>query len=341
MANELIGITGSTGFIGSALAAEYRKRSFPVKKIGRYSNESIDDAIYGIGDISKCPDWIGALKNVTTLVHCAGYAHAGIDRRQSRKMQNSINYKATKEMAIQAISLGVRRIVYISSIKAATYCNKYSNNQDKTKNNISRLNSLFFKYIDMWKDPYGFSKYRAEKTLVDLANKHNFELVIIRPPLVYGPGVGGNFHRLVSAASRWNIFPFGMIKNKRSYIAIQNLVDFIILCSIEKNAKGKVFEVSDMHDLSTPALMEILVKKLHKLGLRNNSRIVFLPIPVSILKAISFLMGNLSSISKLTDSLCIDSTMVAKYSCWKPIIGVHDALEITLKNMNLKKSRSL
>jgi nucleoside-diphosphate-sugar epimerase len=232
-----------------------------------------------------------------------------------------VNVDGTVNLAKMAALNGVNRFIFVSSIKV---------NGDKT-------DEIPFSSLDVPqpKGPYAVSKAEAEIELQEIARKNKFDLVIVRPPLVYGPGVGGNFLRLLKSISKGVPLPLGSIKNDRSMVSITNLCSFIALCIRHPGVCGKTFLVSDNASLSTPNLIKLLAS-----GMGCKSRIF--PFPIIALKVIGKLIRKENTIDRLVNSLTIDTGDIVGSLGWKPPQTVEDGiLEVAQWYRTTSSGRSL
>ncbi len=280
----MIAITGANGFIGSHLFKYLLKKGIKVRKITRNGA----DNSFAIGNLNSCTDWSKALENIEILIHCASITNFDDKKSSSIEELNEVNIKATKNMAEQASKMGVKKIIFISSIKVngeITQKNKQFNNSSKAKPQTL----------------YAISKYKAENILKKISNKCDLELVIIRPPLVYGEFVKGNFLSLINFVSLGIPLPLKIINNARSIIYVGNLVYFIYLCMFNSYAKVKTFLISDPNPISTPFLVRLLSKNLRK-------KILLFYCPKFLMVIVSIIFNKRRLLSSLIDSLEVDSS---------------------------------
>ncbi len=298
-------ITGANGFLGKYLSNFLSKQNYNIKKVSRTKcNDEIKDL-----DLKKEIDWSQILKNVKCIIHTAAKVHEYIDNK-SNDDYLKINSNATIRLAEQALLCGVRRFIYISTVKV---CGEISN-----KYNPLNENSEAFV-----EDLYSKSKKNAEEKLISIAKKNIMEVVIIRPPIIYGPNVKANFLNLIIWLDRGIPLPLDRINNLRSMIYIKNLCNFIEKCITHKNAANEIFLVSDDQDISTSDLLKIIS---HKLGKKN--KIFFLP--ENILYPVFYILGKKNIYKKLFCSLNIDISKAKKLIGWKPVIDINDGIEKTV-----------
>lgn len=294
-------ITGGTGFVGSVLIEELKKKSnIKVFSAVRKINTSIDDATIIVGNIDGFTDYSAVIKDIDVVIHCAARAHVMHDDVIDPLAQyRKINLEGTLNLAKQAVKAGVKRFVFVSSIKV---------NGER-----SSLGEPF-KHGDICNplDYYGVSKSEAELQLIELSNVTGLEVVIIRPTLVYGPGVKANFASLMNLVSKGIPLPFGCIThNKRSLVSVTNLVDLIITCIDHPKAANQVFLVSDDHDVSTSEIVHEMAKALDKPSIQ-------LPIPIWCYKLAGKLFNKSDVVDRLTGSLQVDISHTKETLGWKP-----------------------
>ncbi len=307
-------ITGGTGFIGKALCESLKNTKLEINLSFRNNRPLLNEKIecFKVGDINSETDWSKALYKTDCVIHCAGIAHVINEfKKNTLDVYRKINVKGTINLAEQAAALGVKRFIFLSSIKV---------NGERT------LGSLHFKHDDIPKpeDAYGISKLEAEKGLYEISKKTGLEIVIIRAPLVYGPGVKGNLKRLIKLIKSRLPLPFSSINNKRSLIGIDNLLDIIINCINNPNAAGKTFLVSDDQDISTPELFR-------SIALAMKCKLHLFPIPINILNFIFRIIRKKNEIDRLTGSLQIDINYTKMILNWKPILSFEEGIRKMVK----------
>ena len=314
-------ITGASGFIGRSLC----KTLFTSGRFFRGAVRSIDSIsidtrsnYISIGDISTNTNWKNALANIDCIIHCAGRVHVMNDRKKNElETYRSTNVQGTKLLAQQAAKAGVKRLIFLSSIKVMgeSTDNIHINIASKKKNN------LFFKYNDLPnpQDSYSISKLEAEKLLWEISSTTGLEIVVVRIPLVYGHGVKGNLMRLVKLINFGMPLPFSSINNKRSLIGIDNLVDLLILCCDHPNAKGKTFLASDGKDLSTPDLINYL-------ALFMGKKVHLFPFPIFLLKFLGSFFGKKKEINRLVGSLRLDNNYTRNILNWIPPVSIEEGI---------------
>ncbi|MDO9178528.1 MAG: SDR family oxidoreductase [Agitococcus sp.] len=311
----MILVTGANGFMGTRFCEVLHERHFPFKMAvrGTYSQA------ISIGDIDSHTNWQVALNQVTTVVHIAARVHVMNDKSTDPLAEfRKVNVDGTLNLARQAASAGVRRFVFISSIKV---------NGEKTT-----INHPFC--ADDTPDPqdaYGISKLEAEQGLRLLSEKTGMEVVIIRPPLVYGSGVKANFLSMMRWLSKGIPLPLGGIKNKRSLVSLDNLVDLTLVCCHHPAAANQIFLVSDGEDLSTSDLLRRMGK-----ALSSPARLV--PVPAIFLQFAAMLLGKGDLAQRLCESLQVDITKTKELLNWSPPVSVDEGLYITAQSFHHEKT---
>lgn len=316
-----LAVTGATGFVGHALlAALLERRRFGLRALVRCLPA---DALPGIdylatGDLGAEQDWRAALTGVDVLLHAAARVHVMSDAASDPLSEfRRINVEGTLNLARQAAEAGVRRFVFVSSVKV---------------NGEASEPGQPFSAADMPApvDPYGISKREAEDGLRVVAAQTGMEVVIIRPPLVYGPGVKANFRTMMGWLVRGVPLPLGAIHNKRSLVALGNLVDLIITCAEHPLAANQTFLVSDGEDLSTT---ELLRRTAAALGCQAR----LLPVPQGLLTAGAALLGKQALLQRLCASLQVDISRTEAVLGWSPPIGVNEGLRLCAQDFLAKE----
>jgi UDP-glucose 4-epimerase len=260
-----------------------------------------------VGPIDSATDWTEALAGVQVVVHLAARVHVMNDRSTDPLAEfRRTNVAGTFNLARQAVAAGVRRLVFISSVKV--------NGEATEAGHVFRETD-----VPDPKDAYGQSKFEAEQGLRHIANETSLELVIIRPPLVYGPGVKANFAALLRAVQRGWPLPLGAVHNLRSLVAIDNLTDFIRICMTHPDACNQTFLISDGQDLSTSDLIKAIAVAAHV-----RARLV--PVPVWLLRIVASLAGRQQAVQRLCGSLQIDSSKARLLLGWTPVLTVQAGL---------------
>lgn len=310
----MILITGATGFVGSALARRLviDDSKFEVRAAVRSNDAIMPRGVHGalVGDISANTDWKESLKNVSTVVHLAARVHVMNDTIADPLSEfRRVNVQGTLNLAKQAAEAGVRRFLFISSIKV--------NGEQTIPGDPFRAEKE-----PTPADPYGISKLEAEQGLKELASRTGMDVVIIRPPLVYGPGVKANFQSMMRWLQLGIPLPLGAIRNQRSLVSLDNLIDLITVCIGHPAAVNQTFLVSDGEDLSTPQL-------LMRMGRALGSPARLLPVPTPLLNFAGALTGKGEIIKRLCESLQVDITHTRKVLEWTPPQSVDEGLKKT------------
>ncbi len=266
-----------------------------------------------VGNLGGDTDWSAALKGIEIIVHLAARVHVMNDSVSDPLAEfRRVNVEGTLNLAQQAVSGGVKRFVFISSIKV--------------NGGNTLLNQPYFADdTPAPVDPYGISKYEAEEGLHSLAMETGLEVVIIRPPLVYGPGVKVNFRSMMQWLNRGLPLPFGAIHNKRSLVALDNLVDLIITCIEHPSAANQTFLAGDGEDLSTTELLRIMGQALGR-----PARLM--PIPERLLEAVAVLLGKRALAQRLCASLQVDISKAKELLGWVPPVKTKEALHETARH---------
>ncbi len=301
-------ITGANGFVGSALCEVLCKYAVPVRGVVRtHAPPHKSDLNVEIGEINANTNWHAALDGVHSIVHLAARVHHMSDNNlESLAEYRRVNVEGTANLARQAAAMGVRRFVFLSSVKV----NGESTDAKKPFASDDITNP---------QDAYGLSKYEAEQRLWAIAEETGMEVVVLRAPLVYGPRVKGNFLRLLKAVNERRPLPFGSICNCRSLIYLYNLVDVLQKCLTHKNAQGRTFFVSDGNDVSTPDLIRLMADALGR-------RPLLVPIPVSWMRCIGGLFGKQAEIDRLIGSLSVDISSLKAQLGWMPPYSMQEGL---------------
>lgn len=316
--NKLVGVlvTGATGFVGSALCArlksEGRKPRYTVRTQGQNENS------IAVGNIAPDTRWTEALRDVDSVIHTAARAHIMKDEVPDPLSEyRKVNVEGTLNLARQAAQAGVKRFIFISSIKV---------NGEQTP-----LGEPFTPDdTPAPEDPYGISKYEAEQGLHQLAQETEMEVVIIRPPLVYGPGVKGNFATLKRLVEKGVPLPLGAIHNKRSLVALDNLVDLIVTCIDHPAAANQTFLAGDGEDLSTTDLLRRLANAMGK-----KARLI--PVPPKFLAWFAKLLGKEAITQRLCGNLQVDISKAKNLLGWQPPVSVDEGLRRSITDISPQK----
>lgn len=313
----MILVTGATGFVGSALAtalAKHNPITLAVRKSAAYTPPAGTDVSVVEQTLSAQEDWSAALKGVRTVVHCAARAHIVNDTSRDPLAEfRRVNVEGTLRLATQAAAAGVKRLIFISSIKV---------NGEQT----DAGQPFTADQQPVPDDPYGVSKLEAERGLRSLARESGLEVVIIRPPLVYGPGVKANFLALMQCIWRGIPLPLGAVTaNRRSFVALDNLVDLIATCIGHPAAANQVLLVSDAEDVSTEQL-------LRRMGRALGRPARLMPVPVMLLKCGATLLGRRGMAQRLCGSLQVDIGRTRELLAWEPPLSFDEGLQRTTEH---------
>lgn len=303
-------ITGASGFVGGAVLRRLSRESVGVRAAYRsLPAHSIADEVCLSPGLSADSRWCGLLDNVSIVVHAAARVHIMKDSAKDPLAEfRAVNVEGTLTLARQAVKAGVKRFVFISSIKV---------NGEQTEKGCPFTADSKPSPID----PYGISKYEAELGLTKIAAETGLEVVIIRPVLVYGPGVKGNFLSMMEWLSRGIPLPFGSINNRRSLVSLDNLVDLIFVCITHPAAAGQVFLASDGEDLSTSTLLQKLSSALGRPA-------KLLPFPSKIIILIASLVRRKSTAQRLCGTLQVDIDKNRRLLNWQPPLSLDDGIAI-------------
>ena len=302
-------VTGASGFIGQALCNKLIKLNLIVCATVRNPmphSVSNDFECISVGNINLETNWKNALKKVDYIIHCAGIAK--MTSIKDLDYYNLVNVEGTKRLAEHAVKAGIKRLVFLSSVKVnGEITDQITKQKFSHKDNSNP------------KDLYAISKLEAEKALWEISSRTGLEMVVVRLPLVYGYGVKGNLARLIKLVKSGIPLPLGLIKNQRSMIGIDNLIDLLIRCIDHPEANGKTFLASDKEDLSTPELIKLIASSMGK-------KVNLFPFPISILKFLGSVFGKSEEINRLVGSLRIDDSYTKEILNWTPPISVEEGI---------------
>ncbi|HIE78617.1 MAG TPA: SDR family oxidoreductase [Candidatus Thioglobus sp.] len=303
-------VTGGTGFVGQALINHLLIDGYHIVAAVRSKKSllGLDVEKVNIKTISATTDWKVALKGIDVVIHCAARVHIMNDSVLDPLAEfRKVNTVGTFSLARQAAGAGIKRFVFISSIKV---------NGEMTAEHQPFTSEDSF----MPEDPYGLSKYEAEQGLLAIAKETGMEVVIIRPPLVYASGVKANFALMIKWINKGVPLPLGAIHNQRSLVALENLVSFISHCIDHPKAANEVFLISDGEDVSTSELLRKVAKAFGKQSL-------LIPVPVWLMTLVAKLMGKADMADRLFGSLQVDSSKARDLLGWKPMITMDKQLK--------------
>nr|BCN18224.1 putative epimerase [Vibrio metoecus] len=291
-------LTGRSGFIGKYLA-NYADVS---RVVVRNGSNLLNESVYCIDSFNDMTDWSGAFDGITSVIHLAALAHSN---NYTFNDYQEVNVKGTLNLARQCVLYGVKRFVFVSSIGV---------------NGISTDEIPFSaESIENPHSDYARSKYEAELGLKNIASETGLEIVIVRPTLVYGPDAPGNFGLLTKLITILPFLPFGRSCNRRNFIAVQNLADLLVTCATHPNANGHIFLASDGETVSIKEFTNAIAYGLGK-------RVIQLPIPVSLISFLGYLIKKSDMVEQLFGNLEVDSTNINKILGWVPPLTMTQAM---------------
>ena len=301
-------VTGRSGFVGRALVGELRRRGCAVRAAVRRRSSPDDDAVE-IGELSDATDWSTALRDVDTVFHLAARVHqVGEKGDDGEAAYQSANANATAALAQQAIAAGARRFVFVSSVKVM--------------GEVSTARPLNEDDPPQPQDAYGRSKLAAEQALAELSGQ--MEVSIVRPPLVYGPGVRANFLSLLRLAAGGLPLPLGAARAPRSMVFIDNLVDALIACATRPHGSPATYFVSDGHDFAVAELVRLLRAEM---GLPAR----LWPLPAGLVRAAARMLGRSDVAQRLFSPLQVDTGRIRRELGWSPPLTAEEGLRRTVR----------
>ena len=320
-------VTGANGFVGQSLVSNLLNNTKykVVAGVRKIPEKKVNCEYRLINNLEDKPVLSNVFRDIDVVIHTAARVHMMDDKSADPLTEfRKVNVEGTLNLARQAVEAGVKRFIFISSIKV----NGEGTELGKPYTEHSKPNPI---------NPYGISKYEAEQGLLNIAETTALEVVIIRPTLVYGENVKGNFHSLMKWTYKGVPLPIGGIKhNLRSLVSVDNLVDFIITCIDHKNAKNEVFLISDDDDISTASLLEEISKGL---GVKNKA----VNIPPKLIDTAASAVGKSSVAQRLSGSLQVDISKAKNLLDWKPKYSTSESIQKTAKSYksNLMASKSM
>ena len=306
-------VTGASGFVAGRVIPVLSESGFRVRAATRTAmsfpgNKQVEPA--SVGEIGPDTDWGSALEGIDAVVHLAGRAHVMAETEaKPLAAYRRVNLEGTRKLAEQAVAVGVHRFVYMSSVKV---------NGERT----TPEHPFTEADTPAPEDAYGQSKWEAEQALHDIGREHGLEVVVLRPPLVYGPGVKGNFLKLLSLCDKAPPLPLASACNHRSFIHVGNLADAVRLCLSHPAAGGETFLLRDGQDLSTPELIRGLASALGR-------PVRLFPAPRPLLRGLAAAVGRRATAARLLESLVIDDRKILELLAWQPPFGVLEGLTET------------
>jgi nucleoside-diphosphate-sugar epimerase len=319
-------VTGASGFIAKELCKHFASKDHQVTALSRRTSFANSERLM-VKNVVLQPDDLDD-KNLLqrhaggmhVVVHCAARVHQ-LNETASNPIEayREVNTRRTLLLATAAAQARVKRFVFLSSVKV--------------NGGFTLPGKPFTSAQAAPQDPYGVSKWEAEIGLREIAAETGMEVVIIRPPLVYGPGVKANFLTMMQWLHRGMPLPLGAIANQRSLVALPNLVDFISLCVTHPKAANQTFMISDQHDVSTTELLRGLGN-----ALKRPARLI--PVPQALLEGSLQLLGKGGVAQRLCGDLTVDSTPATELLGWKPPISVQQGLQLTVDRFLATQSKS-
>ncbi len=302
-------VTGASGFVGSRLSALLAESGYTVRRACRSGGSANEAGWVTVGELGPETDWSAALEGVDAVVHLAARVHVmGESPEAARRASRTANVEGTARLAEAAVAAGVRRFIYASSIKVLG---------ERTEGRPFRPED-----IPAPEDPYAVSKWEAEQALAHIAARSTLEPVILRPPLIYGPGVKANFLRLLHWVERGVPLPFGRVRNRRSLLYVDNFTHLVRDCLERSDIAGRVFLPSDGEPVSTG---ELICRLAEALG--RPCRL--LPVPTGALRMVATLLGKGAEAGRLLDSLEVDDPTLKAVLGWSPTYTLADGLRET------------
>ena len=312
-------VTGASGFVGRALCDLLAASGRAPRKAARRPPANAPDTV-ATGDIGPDTIWKAALEGVRCVVHLAARTHVLRESAAGPLSEyRRINVQGTERLAREAVASGVKRIVFLSSVKVngeRTLAHPYTEDDAPQP-----------------EDAYGATKQEAEQVLARFAAEAGLEVVVLRPPLVYGPGVKGNFLRLMNFVARGIPLPLGSVDNLRSLVYVENLVDAITRAIDSPQAAGRIYLVSDDEDVSTPQLVRTIAGAL-EVGTR------LFPFPPRLLQMAGSLLGRGGEVSRLTGSLQVDSSRIRRELAWSPRFRLAQGLAETARWYRARENKA-
>ncbi|MFZ6719888.1 UDP-glucose 4-epimerase family protein [Undibacterium sp. Ji49W] len=309
---QIILLTGASGFVGQAIAQACLQQDVklicPTRQALQWQAAQLSNPI--ITDLTADTDWSASLKGVDIVIHCAARVHVMQEKAADPLLLfRQLNVDASLNLARQAAAAGARQFIYLSSVKvngeATVPGHPYTADDQAAP-----------------QDAYGISKHEAEQALLDLGRQTGMAITIIRPPLVYGPGVKANFLSMLRMVRRGLPLPLGSIRNQRSFVYLGNLVSLVLHCRLHDQARNQIFLASDGRDLSTTELLNLCAQ-----ALQVKSRLF--PFPASLLTLAASILGKKNVADRLCQSLQVDISKTRNLLGWSPPYTVEQGLQAT------------
>lgn len=305
-------VTGATGFIGRAFCRHLETRGLAYREVSRQARAGSDGNRVVLPSVGPETDWSPALEGVAAVVHLAARVHVMQEAVTDPEAAFfEVNVAGTERLAKMAADAGVRRFVFVSSVAVHGVAA-----EGRSLTELDKPNP---------RTPYARSKLQAEQELWRIARESNLEVVVVRPPMVYGPEAPGNLPRLMRWIARGLPLPLGSVRNQRSFLGVSNLVNFLDLCLTHPEAPGQAFLVADDRTWSTPELIRRLAQSM------GTPCRVF-PFPVGVLKWGARFLGRERMIQRLCSSLVIDAGKARSLLGWTPTVTSEDELDRTVRS---------
>jgi len=307
-------VTGASGFVGRSLCAALLESGYLVRTALRDATSMSPPGTHPVivGNVAGDTNWQIALEGADYIIHLAARVHVlGSNAGDDNNLYLETNSRGTDALARAAARAGVRRFIFLSSVKV----------------NGEQTQGRRFTAIDepAPQDAYGRSKWLGEQAVLAVARSSQMGAVVVRPPLVYGPGVRANFLTLLRWVDRGWPLPFGAIENARSLVSIWNLTDLLVRALQHPEAVGRTWMVSDDLDLSTPDLIRMIGRAMER-------RVALIPVPAAVLRAAGMLTGRMTAVEKLTSSLVVDITQTRGLLDWNPPFSVEESIARTVRS---------
>jgi nucleoside-diphosphate-sugar epimerase len=318
-------VTGASGFVGRAVSERLLADDHEVRaSVRRVPLQPLRNAVevVEVGDVGPTTDWSAALRGIEAIVHLANRAHVMRETVADPLQEfRRINVEGTKRLASQAADFGVKRLVFVSSIKVL-------GESTEGRAPLSESDS------PNPTDPYGVSKWEAEQALAQICEGRDMTYTVIRPPLLYGPGVKGNIERLLGWLTKGLPLPLGAVKNQRSLMSVSNLSDLLAKSLTDPRAAGQTFVCCDNEALSTPQLIQGLAS-----GLGKPARL--LPCPITVLRLSGQLLRRMDMIERLCGSMLVDGSKVRQTLEWSPPFAAKEGLAATARHFARQRQGDL
>ena len=310
--SSVVAVTGANGFVGRSLCQHLRATGASVRALTR--SAQAPELAWAVGDLGPGTQWGSSLQGVDCVIHCAARVHV-VQDTDAHPLQSyrRVNVDGSRSLAMAAAEAGVRRLVFLSSLKV---------HGEQTEPGRPYTEDM----APAPEDAYGQSKWEAEQVLREVSHQTGLELVVVRPPLVYGPGVKANFLQLMKVVARGTPLPLGAVDNRRSFLALDNLTDLLQLCAMHPDAVGQTFLASDDHDLSTPELIRSIARAMDR-----PARLW--PVPVAWLRLAARIFGRSPQIDRLIGSLQVNIGHTKQVLGWTPRLTVEQGLRLAVQGV--------